>query len=323
MMQSLSQQRGVALIIVLLVVALVSILATEMGSRLQLQVMRAANIKDNNQAYWYAMGAEQYAHQAIKTLLEENNNIVSASQPWTQPLTYPVEGGVIEAQLQDAQACFNLNALVSDDPADSKHIALLNAFKTLLSDDELGIDDYQRDIVVDALADWLDSDSNLRNYGAEDADYESLLPPYLPANGPMLTQSEFRLIKGVSPKWIMAVMPYICAIPEQSELKININTLNEDQALLLAALTGLDKGSAQRQLSSRPQDGYDDIQKFFNEQEIAALNLTDTQKSWFTVSSEHFMLHTKSRYNKATFSMRSLIKATSTEVTVIRREFGG
>ena len=47
----LQQQRGVALIIVLLIVALVSVLATQMGSRLQLQVKRASNIKDNNQAY--------------------------------------------------------------------------------------------------------------------------------------------------------------------------------------------------------------------------------------------------------------------------------
>ena len=34
------QQRGMALLIVLFIVALVSVLATEMGSRLQLQVQR-------------------------------------------------------------------------------------------------------------------------------------------------------------------------------------------------------------------------------------------------------------------------------------------
>ena len=45
------KQQGVALIIVLLIVAIVSVLATEMGSRLQLQIKRASNIKENNQAY--------------------------------------------------------------------------------------------------------------------------------------------------------------------------------------------------------------------------------------------------------------------------------
>jgi general secretion pathway protein K len=56
-----SRQRGIALIIVLMVVAFVAILGTEMGQRLQLQIQRTANIKDSNQAYWYALGAEQYA----------------------------------------------------------------------------------------------------------------------------------------------------------------------------------------------------------------------------------------------------------------------
>ena len=64
------KQQGVALIIVLLIVAIVSVLATEMGSRLQLQIKRASNIKENNQAYWYAMGAEQYAQKSIKLLME-------------------------------------------------------------------------------------------------------------------------------------------------------------------------------------------------------------------------------------------------------------
>ena len=48
----LEKQRGAALLIVLMVVALVAILATEMGARLQLQVQRASNIKSSNQAYW-------------------------------------------------------------------------------------------------------------------------------------------------------------------------------------------------------------------------------------------------------------------------------
>lgn len=81
----LQQQRGVALIIVLLIVALVSVLATQMGSRLQLQVKRASNIKDNNQAYWYAMGAEQYAQKSIKFLLENSDGVINLNQQWSEP----------------------------------------------------------------------------------------------------------------------------------------------------------------------------------------------------------------------------------------------
>ncbi len=103
------QQQGVALIIVLLIVAIVSVLATEMGSRLQLQIKRASNIKENNQAYWYAMGAEQYARKSIKQLMDKDGDVIHLEQPWNQEFVYPIEGGGIQAQLVDMQSCFNLN----------------------------------------------------------------------------------------------------------------------------------------------------------------------------------------------------------------------
>ena len=108
------KQQGVALIIVLLIVAIVSVLATEMGGRLQLQIKRASNIKDNNQAYWYAMGAEQYARKSIQKLMEEDGEVIHLEQPWNQEFIYPIEGGGIQAQLIDMQSCFNLNALKVD-----------------------------------------------------------------------------------------------------------------------------------------------------------------------------------------------------------------
>ena len=43
-------------------------ISTEMGTRLQLQVQRTMNLKDNNQAYWYAMGAEAFARKSIQSL---------------------------------------------------------------------------------------------------------------------------------------------------------------------------------------------------------------------------------------------------------------
>ena len=106
-----AKHKGVALIIVLLIVAIVSVLATEMGSRLQLQIKRASNIKENNQAYWYAMGAEQYARKSIKKLMQEDGDVIHVDQPWNQEFVYPIDGGGIQAQLFDMQSCYNLNAL--------------------------------------------------------------------------------------------------------------------------------------------------------------------------------------------------------------------
>lgn len=110
---TLAQQKGVALIVVLLIVALVTILATQMSSRLQLNIARTTNIKDNNQAYWYALGAEQFAKKSLRILQQTTPENINLSQPWAEPFEFPLENGVIRAQLEDLQACFNLNAVNS------------------------------------------------------------------------------------------------------------------------------------------------------------------------------------------------------------------
>ena len=317
-----NRQRGVALLIVLLIVALVSVLATEMGSRLQLQVKRISNIKDSNQAYWYAMGAEQFAKKAIVELLEEDDGVISLEKPWSQEFTYPLEGGGIQAQLTDGQRCFNVNSLrVEQKNNESQDI--LVAFKTLLREADIGISDYEADLFKDSLADWLDADTDLRDYGAEDADYESKVKPYLAANTFMMSKSELRLINGVEQKWLKKLLPLLCVLPGNNQLRLNVNTIEEDQASVLAAATGLSRSSAQSLISNRDTDGYEKAEDFLAEAEIAALNLNDERKKWFTVNTEHFILHTKTKYNNATFRMTSLFKVNNKQVSVIRREFGG
>ncbi|MBT0587859.1 type II secretion system minor pseudopilin GspK [Alteromonas oceanisediminis] len=334
-------QRGVALLIVLMVVAFVAILGTEMGMRLQLQIQRTANIKDSNQAYWYALGAEQYARKSIKLLLEQADGVIHLNQPWSEQFLYPLDNGGIQADLVDMQSCFNLNAVIpangnanangqeqgqSTNPADVEVTPAMEAFHRLLLTQGMipDMDSFTADTVRDSLADWLDADDNIRAFGAEDVDYESLPHPYLAANAMMQNKSELRMVNGVSAQWINTLFAYVCARPNDASMQLNVNTVSEDQAPVLAALTGLDAGRASALIASRPQDGWQDTQAFFSEPDIQALQLTDAQRQWFTVTTQHFILYTKTRYNNATFSMSSVFYIDDSEkVSVIRREFGG
>ena len=325
------QQQCAELMIVLMIVALVAVLATEMGTRLQLQVQRTMNLKDNNQAYWYAMGAEAFARKSIQSLVEESPEVIPIDQPWAQEFSYPLENGGLTANLEDLQACFNLNAITSGSASNNANSASSNtteameAFHTmLLSLSVDGLDNYTADTLRDSLADWVDDDDNMRPYGAEDSEYESREFPYLAANGPLASKSELRIINGVSPEWLNALLPLVCGIPDYSELKINVNTLEEEDAPLLAGLTGLDIQQAASLLSSRPQNGWDDTNAFLSEPSIQALNLTSSRQDWFSVKTEYFMLHTKTQYNKATFKLSTVFHASADSgVNVVNREFGG
>ncbi|APD88302.1 general secretion pathway protein GspK [Alteromonas sp. Mex14] len=318
--------------IVLMIVALVAVLATEMGTRLQLQVQRTMNLKDNNQAYWYAMGAEAFARKSIQSLIKESEEVISIDQPWAQEFKYPLENGGLTANLEDLQACFNLNAIVSgsasgntNSSGSSNTTEAMEAFHTmLLSLSVDGLDNFTADTLRDSLADWVDEDDSMRPYGAEDSEYESREFPYLAANGPLASKSELRIINGASPEWLDEVLPLVCVIPDYNELKINVNTLEEEDAPLLAGLTGLDMQQAASLISSRPQNGWDDTNAFLSEPSIQALNLTSTRQAWFSVKTEYFMLHTKTQYNKATFKLSTVFHASADNgVRVVNREFGG
>jgi general secretion pathway protein K len=322
-------QNGVALIIVLLIVALVVILASEMGGRLQLNIQRVQNIKDNNQAQWYAYSAESFAEKSIKEIYEQTQDKIHIEQPWSQEFTFPLEGGGIQAQLVDMQSCFNLNALAQSTTTaanGNEPTEPMQAFHRMLSNlpREEPIESFTLDTVRDSLADWLDQDDRLRDFGAEDSEYESRSFPYLAANRLMVSQSELRIINGVSAEWVNDVWPYVCVIPDTNKLSINVNTLTQDQAPLLAGLTGLTLQQASELINRRPSDGWESATDFLGENVLQSAQLTDEQQQWFDVTTEYFILHTKTRYNSATFSMSSLFHvAGATSVSVIRREFGG
>ncbi|MDF2179221.1 type II secretion system minor pseudopilin GspK [Aliiglaciecola sp. CAU 1673] len=319
------QQRGVALVLVLMIVALVSVIATEMGARLQYQVKRVSNIKDNNQAYWYAMGAEQYATKALADLKRQDGEVIHLNQPWAAAdITFPLEGGGLQAKLRDMQSCFNLNALRSADANNQGRSPAGDAFKRLLQHSSLEIPSFDADVFADAVLDWLDADGNIRDYGAEDSEYESMLPPYLPANANFATASELRMIKGADPKWLKKLLPLVCVLPG-NELKININTLDESMSPLLQSLLGnIGEQEAKSLITSRKPDGYRNVDDFLNQPDVQALNLSAEQKAWFDVTTSYFLLQTRTRYNNASFAMSSLLHIQDNmKVDVLRREFGG
>ena len=94
--------QGVALITVLLIVALAAVLVTQMTGRLQLQMQRTNNITLNQQAYWYAMGAEAFAKRILITSFKDDDTVTHLEQMWAQGETsFPVDFGQITGEIFD------------------------------------------------------------------------------------------------------------------------------------------------------------------------------------------------------------------------------
>ena len=342
------KQGGAALILVMLVVALVAVLAVTMSGRLQMSVLRTSNFQQSEQAYWYWLSAEQVVKDLLQQELSDNDNVATREQQWyissESGARFPVQDGIIGGQIRDLHSCFNVNALrVSGDSKQDLLTRRRAQFRLLLAAANPDIDSYTVDVITDSLVDWLDADSDMiSSYGAEDADYQALTVPYKAANSMLAHVSELRLIRGVSADIYNNLLPYLCVIPRSSLLSININTLADDAAPLLHAVTvgAVDLNEAQSALSARDLSGFDSFEEARNSnvlnsiaaaqlrpnlgggaQSAGAANL-GTALDDIGVSSEYFELTSEVVYGDLIFRGSSQLRVTPEQVRVLYRGIG-
>ncbi|PWS53230.1 type II secretion system minor pseudopilin GspK [Pseudoalteromonas sp. meg-B1] len=320
--------RGAALVIVLFIVALAAILAVEMSANLMLQVQRSTNLQSQQQAKWYAYGAEELAIKGLIQSKKDDPEKTTLAQPWAKQgdVKYPVDNGTLSGQLTDLQACLNLNALGAEpdpnstnktNPAHKALFAILENIEDLPSDES-------EEGMADSVFDWLDKNSITYRSGAEEGEYLSRQFPYMTANSLFASVSELRLIKGFNPLVMEKVLPFVCVIPGSTLLSINVNTVTEEQALLLSGLIDeLSVSGAQAVIAARPENGFDNIEEFFESvKQQGGKNIKAVEKL-FSLKSEYFKLQTQAKFVDLRFSMTTLLYANNGEVTILARKFGG
>ena len=265
-------QQGVALILVLVILALVTLIATQMVSMRGLYSHRTQNMILADNAWGYAVGAETLAKIALNQSLKNEDN-VHLGQPWaSQSVVFPIEGGQLSASLKDLKGCFNVNMVATvptsgNDNQDNqnpvnndKATPGQQIFTRMLQLMPLELEQ-QPDFPALAarLRDWIDSNQLPTGFeGREDEEYSGYLQPYRTADQLLVSSSELRTISGFEPDLIAQLMPYVCVIPNHQDITINVNTIDADKPELLASFyTNLSLDQARNILSARPADGFD------------------------------------------------------------------
>lgn len=281
-------ERGAALLTVLLLVAVIAVMAGTMLERMRLSTRLAGNAVALDGARGYAYAAETLATTRVTSLLSQSPDRVALTGGWSgRPFGLPIPGGTAVARVTDGGNCFNLNGLVLRNP-DGTHAA--NA---------MAIQQFARLIrllrvsggegIAAAAADWIDSDDNALPGGAEDAAYQG----YRTAGTLMADPSELRAVKGVEADSYRVLRPWICTLPVAKPSTININTLEPEQAPLLAMLMPDTLGveQARAALLRRPPDGYGDTSSFWNALStgggvtsgLGSQAQTDVKSKWFAL----------------------------------------
>lgn len=327
--------KGVALITVMLIVALIATLATQMTARLQLQMQRTSNLASNQQAYWYAMGAEAFAKRILAQSFTENEEVTHLGQMWAQgENTFPVDFGQITGEITDLHSCFNLNALRADDDntdtsgvdntSKGKSPARLAFEELLIALSIEGVGNFEAEYMADALTDWLDANSSISSSGgAEDSDYAAKEFPYLAANNYLASLGELRVIEHFTIAVINKLKDYTCVLPNNNLNKVNINTIALDKPEILVAMLGISQNEAVQALSAREEEGFSSVADFFALPELTKAKIPPEKQQQFTVKSEYFKLKTTASFNNSYFALNTIMKVENkNNISVISRIIG-
>ncbi|AOE87594.1 type II secretion system minor pseudopilin GspK [Pseudomonas sp. TCU-HL1] len=222
-------QRGVALISVLLVTALVTLIVSDMLARQRLSLASSANQLHQQQLWQLALSGEAWARQQLRADLADADELrrVHLAQRWAQGVQqFDIEGGHIRIRLDDLGGRLDLNTQRGDsDPV------LRARYQRLLALLGLPIHD------------------------------PASLPPRLGRDGkplPFADSSELQRLAQVDETSLRRLRPWV----RTTAGALNLNTA---PAEVLAALESLDLAVARAIVQARPANGYASVQAFLEQ----------------------------------------------------------
>lgn len=251
-MKNLQTQRGAALIVALVIVAIATILSTTLVWQNHLEMRRTASQLFGSEAFANLLGMEDFARFLFA---EDDPNFDHFQEPWAeQGVVFPIEGGALTGEIVDLQARYNINNLINWQEGVVNETELERLRRLLAT---LGLDER----LAMSIVDWIDRDMEPTGFdGAEDDYYSRQVPAYRTANGPLWHVSELRQVAHMTPEQFAVLEPYIAALPPSrgAEItRVNINTAPPE--LLVALDEELDPAVAAQIIELRAQAGFETL----------------------------------------------------------------
>ncbi|HEY2386629.1 MAG TPA: type II secretion system minor pseudopilin GspK [Candidatus Binatia bacterium] len=240
-------ERGIALLIVLLTITLLTIVVVEFTQSAEVETHFAISARNGLQAFYLARSGMNVAEALVAYDASLNHND-SAEDLWAKPMPpLPIGDGTVALRVEDEARRLNLNGMLRDGKiVEARRQVFDRLFRALQADPQ----------VLAAICDWLDDDSDPRSDppGAEQPFYLALTPPVVVRNGPMLTLRELLQIRGMTPSLFARLAQFVTVLPT-NDLKVNVNTAPPE---VIAALSdGLaDRSVVDRLVTTRREAAF-------------------------------------------------------------------
>ncbi len=252
------QQSGVALLTVLLLVVSITVLAGVMLVGQKLTTRKSSLLFEQDKLLHHIHAGEQLATQVIRTD-QKLNDFDSLQDTWAKKIpAYSTDDGyVIELDIRDASAKFNLNNLYHDGKVDTQALASL---RHLL--ESLNIDTSLATVILD----WQDPDNEVYEDGADESILYKNDKRSIVANQPFIDINQLAELPGVTPEVFAQLKPYITAVPYV--LPVNVNTADSK---VIMAVVGKENAPAVQALIIKREN-----QPVLTQEELNNLSLVAT-----------------------------------------------
>jgi general secretion pathway protein K len=227
----LGDQRGIALVAVLWVVAILALVAAVFMREARTEIALTRNLAEEAKAEALA---EAGVSRAILVLLGLDETI-----PWRVDGTafaFDYAGGTVRVSVQDEGGKIDLNRAGD---------AVLQGLFTSVG----GVAPERAQHLVDAIADFRDADGLRHLNGAEDAEYARAGLPYDAKDAPFAAAEELLQVFGMTPEIYGRVAPYVTVYSPRRD--VNLATAS---AAVLAALPYLSPDRVRAIIEQRAAD---------------------------------------------------------------------
>ena len=190
---------GIALIIVMISITVLSILAAGFAYSMKVETKLAMNANSETELTWLGLSGVELARYVVAQTLKCPYD--SLNQKWaggpgsdceTNAATagislenYELGSGKFTVKITDLERKVNING--ADEATLEQGLRLV------------GVDAGDFSAIGGSILDWIDADNNIHIGGTESDYYQSLDPPYYAKNKPIDDLSELLLVRGITP----------------------------------------------------------------------------------------------------------------------------
>jgi len=321
------QQSGVALVIVLWIIMVLSLLIGGFAFTMYVETQVASYGRKELKAEMLARSGIEVARMQLilNKRTAADASIDTLQQEWASNDTWYVDHAL-------GDGTYNVKVVDEDSKLPINSVTQAQLHQLLSA---LGVDASESDIIVDSILDWIEPGDLHRLNGAKTDDYyKNLEPPYRCKNGPMDRVEELLLVRGVTSELFYGAPAKGEEEPAQTGLVDLVTTMSQGQvnvntapAAVLQAV--LELGDAGPEIILSRRDGPDGIlgteddlpfrsvDEFMQLLASAPSELKERIQSRVTVASSYFTIKSTGESSGAKYTIVATVLRDGANVTTV------